>query len=118
MPDNPSSSSPSPVSIKEFKRPPLAIHSFPAELAFWSYAGFGAAIAGGLFGAYCGFLGNGSLGLMFGFGFALVAAFPVFLTVGIVTWGLWLSRVRMLTAALAGAMTLFASVKYLESVSK
>ena len=107
MPDSPNT--PQQNRPKPFPTDPLIY-----ELAFWCYAWLGTAVAGGCFGLFVGFLGHGLQGLFFGFMFAAIAAFPILVTVAIATWGLWLSRFRSITAAIAGAMTGFAAVKFVE----
>lgn len=84
------------------------------EMIFWCYAWLGIALAGGCFGFFLGFMGSGVQGLAFGFFFSGIAAFPVLVTVAVATWALWLSRFRLIAAAIAGAMALFASVKFVE----
>jgi hypothetical protein len=84
------------------------------ELAFWCFAWLGIVLTGAGFGFYLGFMRNPIMGLIFGTVFAGIAAFPVLVTVAIATWALWLSRFRLITAGIAGAMTLFASVKFVE----
>jgi hypothetical protein len=100
--------------------PPIKSHKpYPTEpliyeLAFWCYVWLGSAVAGGCFGFFVGFMGSGALGLFFGFMFAGIAAAPILVTVSIAAWAFWLTRFRLISAAIAGVLTGFASAKFVE----
>jgi hypothetical protein len=69
--------------------------------SFWIWAWLGTAAAGGVFGLIYG----GPLGLVFGAVFAGIVAVPIHATIAIVTWAMWLSRLQVASAGLAGGLT-------------
>lgn len=85
--------------------------AFSESLTFWLIAWLGTAVSGGVFGvalmllmvpvAAAFFLAP----LIVGFFIAGCWAIPFLGTVAIVTWGFWLTRFRMITAAVAGGWT-------------
>ena len=81
----------------------------PVGLHFWWSAYLGTATAGGVFGALLLLIGGRPsampLGLLFGILFAGAAAIPIHITVAIMTWMLWLSRFRVISAGIAGGTT-------------
>lgn len=105
---NDSTSSPTPSET------PTRVSPLRNEFAFWCYAWLGAGFAGGALGFSITNVGDRFGGFFGGFGGTFIAGFPVFLTIAVGTWALWLSRLRTIFAAIAGAMAVVASIRFLE----
>lgn len=92
------------------------------SLEFWFLVWFGTSFAGGIFGVlvagYAVLLGGqaigGSadvfflgmlLGLIYGFVLAGVCSIPILSTTAVLTWAVWISRFRIVSAAIGGGIT-------------
>jgi hypothetical protein len=95
--------SPSPQEVRQLE--------FTEGLVFWTVAWLGTAVSGGLFGVAMMLMAAPSalpfffVPLIVGFFVAGFWAIPFLGTVAVVTWAFWLSRFRMLAAAVAGGWT-------------
>ncbi len=84
------------------------LRDLSASVSFWWAAYVGTIMAGGVFGALLAMVegpGAALLGLIPGFVFAGMVAIPIHLTVVIMTWALWMSRIRVVSAGIAGGIT-------------
>jgi hypothetical protein len=88
---------------------PIYAHCFAAWILSW----LGTALAGGTFGLGVGILEGGGEGILIGpiAGVLIAGAIgaPLFATIGILTWLLWLTRFRRAAPSVAGACTGIAS---------
>ncbi len=108
------------AATQEYAAPRLADAS--TGLFFWLAALGGTIAAGGVFGAWVGFFGGvpGPMlftGLFMGALIAGVVAIPIHLTVAIMTWMLWMSRFRVISAGLAGGTTGVVATQFLSGGS-
>jgi hypothetical protein len=99
-----------PISRPPSKNDILVLKKFNEACGFWCFAWLGTVFSAGLLflvavGLSERWLFDLVLGLLLGCILVGVVATPVFFTVAIATWALWLSRFRLYTASLAGALS-------------